>query len=203
MMSRRKTAAELMAELNSDPEYLARKQAQEEARQKVRDVMAMAEAPLVVALRSAGVDVQSVWDLVSRQTYPAAIPILFEHVRRDYPDAIREGILRALATPETLSRWDELVEFFENNALGLLPEQRYVAAVALNGAADDTVIEDVIRLVRNPRFGFDRAPLLFALQRSTNPKAKMLLLELRNDPVLGKEVKKMRRLNRKHGSENN
>lgn len=198
------TLAEHHAQLKAEgkwDEYVARRAQQEAERQKLHDAMENAEAPLVAALRSAGVEVQSVWDFVSRQaSYSTAIPILFEHLRRDYPDEIREGILRALATPEALSHWDELVEIFEHNTLGLPPERRYVAAVALNGAADDSVIEDVLRLISDQTLGLDRLPLLLTLQRSTNSKAKMLLLELRDDPALGKEVKRLRRLERKQRS---
>lgn len=159
--------------------------------------MAAAEVPLVEALLSAGISAHSVWDLVhSQSSYSAAIPILFEHVRRKYPDRILEGILRALATPDAKARWGELVDFFEHNSLSLPPELRYLTAVALDGAADDSVIDDIIRLASNSRYGFDRAPLLFTLKRSANPKAKMLLHELRGDPMLGKELKKMRRLGR-------
>jgi hypothetical protein len=199
MKKDRKTVAELMAELNSDPEYLVRKNAQEEARDRLRDEMAKAEASLVAALCSAGVDVQSVWDLLNQKVLPAAaIPVLLEHVKeRKYPDTIREGMLRALATPEARGHWDELVGFFEHNSLTLPPERRYLAALALHGAADDSVIEDVIRLARNSALGLNRAPLLLTLQRSKNPKAKMLLLNLRDDPDLGKEVKRLRRLERK------
>lgn len=198
MTTGKKTVAELMAELNSDPEYLARKKAQDEARDKLRDELARAQEPLVAALGSAGVDVQTVWDLLNQKTLPvAAIPVLLEHVKkRNYPDEIREGMLRALATPRARSHWDELVGFFEHNTLSLPPERRYVAALALHGAADDSVIEDVIRLVSDNTLGPDRAPLLLTLQRSTNPKAKMLLLNLRDDPGLGKEVKRLRRLKR-------
>jgi len=197
MTGRRKTAAELMAELNSDPEYLARKAEKEEARQKLLAQRAKEAAPVVAALRTAGIEVQSIWDLSDGgKAYPEAIPVLFEQLKYDYPDHVREGILRALATPDARGRWDELVGIFEYNTANLSPEIRYVAALALSGAADETVLDDVIRLAQDKRLGFDRVPLLLALVRSKTPKAKMVLLELRDDPDLGKEIKKMRRLER-------
>jgi len=200
-MSKKKnwiTAADLMAELNSDAEYLARTKAQEEAQQKLWDEWAKAEVPLVAALKSAGTEVQTVWDLIQDdKVNPAVIAVLVDHLKRDYPDRIREGIMRALATPYARNRWDELVEIFEHNTTSLSPAIRYVAALALSGAADETVLDDVIRLLRDRRLGFDRAPLLLALIRSKTPEAKMVLLELRGDPGLGPEVKKWRRLERR------
>lgn len=196
-MSRKKTAAELMAELNSDPDYLVRKREQEESRQKLLAQRAKEAAPVVAALRAAGVEVQSLWDLSNGgRNDPRATNVLFEELKQDYPDHVREGILRALATPDARIRWDELVNIFEHNTANLSPAIRYVAALTLSGAADDTVLDDVIRLAKDERLGFDRAPLLLALIRSKTPKAKMTLLELRDDPDLGKEIKKMRRLER-------
>lgn len=192
------TASELMAELNADPEYLARKRANEEAHQKLLAQRKEEAAPVVAALQAAGVDVQSIWDLSDGgKSDPRAIPVLFEQLKKQgYPDHVREGIVRALATPYARERWGELVDIFEHNTANLPPAIRYVAALALSGAADDTALDDVIRLINDKRLGFDRAPLLLALIRSKSPKAKMTLLELRSDPDLGKEIKKMRRLER-------
>lgn len=196
-MNDRKTAAELMSELGSDKAFLEREREQEDARKKIRSELLKAEAPLVSDLRSAGVDVESVWDLVDRkEPYPSVIPLLFEHAKKDYPDRIREGIIRALGVPSSRERWGELVEFFEKNSLNLPQKIRHAAAFALSGAADDSVIDDVIRLISNDKLGEDRIPLLLALMRSKNPKAKMLVLELRNDPCLGREVKRLRRIGR-------
>jgi len=200
MTTRRKTAAELMADLSTDADYLAQRQAQEEVRQKLLAQRAKEAAPVAAALRAAGVEVQSIWDLSDGgKSDSRAIPVLFEQLKKDYPDHVREGIVQALATPYARKRWGELVDIFEHNTANLSPAIRYVAAVALSGAADDTVLDDVIRLINDKRLGFDRAPLLLALIGSKSSKAKMTLLELRSDPDLGKEIKKMRRLERHHG----
>lgn len=199
MIERRKTAEELMGELSADPEYRARVKAQEEARQQYRGALDSAAGPLVTALRSAGLNVKTLWDLLDGRKLPAAaISVLLDHVKREhYPDQVKEGMLRALGSPEARSHWADLVEIFGSNTANLSSSIRYVAAVALDGAADDSVIEDVLRLVKDRSLGFDRAPLLLTLKRSRDPRAKALLLELRDDPDLGSEVKKMRRLGKR------
>ena len=197
MITQKKTAAELMAELNSDPDHLARVKAQEEARQKLLADRAEEASPVLGVLASAGIEVQSIWELSSgEKTYPTAVPVLLEELKKDYPEHVREAILRALATPDARSRWNELVDIFEKNTVNLPPSIRYLAALVLSGAADDTVLDDVIRLINDKRLGFDRVPLLLALVKSKSSKAKMTLLKLRSDPDLGKEVKKMCRLAR-------
>lgn len=197
-MTKRKTAAELLAELASDNEYLEARKAKDEELQKRKAEWAVAEAPLVDALRSMGLDVHSAWDLVNTtEPYPEAIPVLFEHLRRPYPERVVEGILRALAVTESRPWWSELRNFFEAAPAQATSGLRWAAGCALGAAANDGVISDVLRLASDPKFGFDRATLLPALARSDDARAKMLLHELRDDPVLAKEVKKLRRVNRK------
>lgn len=196
-MTTRKTAAEFLAELASDDEYMKARKAKDEELEKRNAEWAAAEVPLVGALRAAGLDVFSVWDLVNTtESYPEAIPILFEHLHRPYPERIVEGILRALAVPESRSRWNELRNYFETAPTQVTGGLRWAAGCALGAAANDDVIADVLRLASDPKYGFDRAALLPALARSDDARAKMLLHRLRDDPVLAKEVKKLRRVSR-------
>jgi hypothetical protein len=71
-MSKKKiTAAELMAKLNADPEFVAKRAREEEERLKREAEYRRAEAPLVDELRAAGFQVQSAWDLVNT---PGLVP---------------------------------------------------------------------------------------------------------------------------------
>src|SRR3712207_4152728 len=93
-----KTAAELMTELESDPDYVARRRRRDRELQQRTATLREAEAPLVGDLHRAGFDVASAWDLANTSTpYPEALPVLVEHLQRPYPDRVREGIARALA----------------------------------------------------------------------------------------------------------
>ena len=48
--------------------------------------LGVAEEPLVQALNAIGLDITSSWDLVNtRERYDAALPVLAEHLERDYP----------------------------------------------------------------------------------------------------------------------
>lgn len=187
MKKKRITAAELMARLNADPEFVAREAQREEERRKREAEYELAEAPLVEELRAAGFQVQSAWDLVNTPgSYPRALPILLAHLPRPYPAPVREGIARALAVRETKAlAWDVLTGLFVKE-----PEKcvRDGLAVAISAAADDEVLEDVIALAREPRHGASRVLLLWALERSKAPQARAALMELGSDPELTKEV---------------
>ena len=186
-MTRKKiTAAELMAKLNADPEFVTKRAREEEARLKREAEYRVAEAPLVDELRAAGFQVQSAWDLVNTPgSYPKAVPILLAHLPRPYPAAVREGIARALAVREASCGWDVLTRLYR--------EEHEVRAkdglaVAIAAAANDELIGDVIALARDTSQGPSRLLLLGALERSADPRARTALMELGTDPELKKEI---------------
>ena len=194
------TLAEIDAELKAEGKwdaYVARKREQEEALQRKEEEYERAEAPLVQELREVGVLVRSAWDLVNRPVryYPDALPILLSHLQRPYPDAIRDGIARALAVREAKFAWSTLAGLYRTE------EGRRTKdglAVAIANIADDETIDELIALARDPQNGDSRVLLLFALERSRLPHARQALIELGRDPVLEKEARIiLRRLKRK------
>lgn len=92
------TVSEALGRLQSDPEYMRMKAEREKALAQREAELSLVEAPLIADLASVGVNVHSVYDLVNTASpYGHAIPVLLDHLRRQYPDVIREGIARALA----------------------------------------------------------------------------------------------------------
>ncbi len=187
MKSKKTTAAELMAELQRDPVYRAQRHARDEAFRRREEELVRAEEPLVQALAEVGLEVRSVWDLVNKKKwhYPEAVPVLLDHLQRPYPDAIRDGIARALAVPEARSEWDVLTrQYREEHGL----RAKDGLAVAIAAAATDDVIEDVIELARDRGHGTSRLLLLRALDKSKDTRSYQALMELGADPDLHKEI---------------
>jgi hypothetical protein len=195
------TLAEHHAQLKAEgkwDEYVARKQEREEALRRREDELTQAEAPLVQALAAVGLEVKSVWDLVKRATrhYPEAVPVLLDHLQRPYPDAIRDGIARALTVDEARCDWEVLTRLYREE------RQRRTKdglAVAISGIATDDVIGDVIALARNRKHGTSRGLLLSALERSKDPRARQALMELGTDPELQKEIQLILRRRKRAG----
>jgi hypothetical protein len=97
----RRTAAEFMAELQANPEWVEQNAAREAKRAAAEAQFRIEEEPIIAALARAGFEVGSVWDLVNtNKSYPAAIPVLLDHLRQSYHARIREGIIRALTVKE-------------------------------------------------------------------------------------------------------
>jgi hypothetical protein len=94
------TAAELKKELEdryrNDPVYKASVDRQEAERRDRHEELRRAERPLVAALQSVGIPVDSAGELYM---YPevgeTAYPLLLKHLGRDYPDRILNGSARA------------------------------------------------------------------------------------------------------------
>lgn len=171
-----------------------RKEIQRKHEENVR-----AETPLVEELQAAGVPVNSAWDLVNTPNmYPQSLPVLLDHLQRPYPDAVRDGIARAMAVPGAKFAWPLLVKLYRQEQGN---RTRQGLAVALSNIADDEVISELIALAGDTELGTSRVLLLDALRRSRLPIARKALMEFGTDPLLQKEAQKiLRRLPKSGGS---
>jgi HEAT repeat protein len=191
------STAEFLAKLEADPEFVARRQRQEEERRLLGERIRAAEAPLLADLEKLGGEkVNSVWDLVStRRAYPKAISVLLAHLERDYPNVVRAGIARALGVPEArASGWDVLVKSYRAE---VDEEVKSGLAVALLGSADDSVLDDVLALIRDPSHGKSRGHLVDVLVRSKERRAWEALEALASDQgvavIVGNVLRKRRK----------
>lgn len=110
MTKRRKgpiTAKELIDELESDPEWVAKRDVRQAERARRAAERARHERKLVCEIREIGYEIDSVWDLVNNTPHPIlerkftgpyerAYSILIRHLKLPYVPKIREGIIRAL-----------------------------------------------------------------------------------------------------------
>jgi hypothetical protein len=185
----RRKAGESPAPLENDPEeYLRRRD--EEYINRYMQALHQAEAPVVRDLCAAGVRVESVWDLVNtRAQYPAALPILFEHLQQPYPPAVKAGIARALAVPEAKRWWRTFVDLFRAEDSGPLNDVKTALGATLSVTAGDDVVGDVIELIADSRQGQHRIMLLDVLTRSDRTEAREALERALKDPQLVREAK--------------
>lgn len=185
------TAEEGMAILNADPEWVAARRAEEEELQARIAESLRIEAPLRADLAAVGVNVESVWDLVNTSTpYPKALPILLDHLQRDYPPGIADGIARALAVPPARFAWNVIVDLYrkapENRAKGGL-------AAALAAMVDDALWPELLELIRDRSNGESRILLLTAVEYWDDDRADPVLAEFEDDPDLHIVVEQLRR----------
>jgi hypothetical protein len=156
--TRRMTAAELMASLQSDPEWV-RQDAEREARHNEAVARFQAEiepehTPLLAELAKAGFILESIWDLVNTsRSYPAAIPILSHYLTVTKHSSLRDGIARALTVREARGAaarviLDELKRQFDPHG----SEARWTLANALTVAADASLADELLALYEDPAY---------------------------------------------------
>jgi hypothetical protein len=193
-MKKKETAAELMARLSADPDWVARKHVRDEERRLKERESADAETSLVGALRDAGAEIDSVWDIVNkkmpRELHERLLPILLARAERPYPASILDGIARALVTPAAKWAWPSLVRLYLRQPTGRAKDG---FAVALANVTDDETLHDLISLARDPANGPSRILLLEALGRSADPVARKALMEFGADDILRKESQRLLR----------
>ena len=163
------TAAELIAQLNADPDSVARRAREEGERQSRAAEWRRDESPLIDELQASGIAVESAWDLVNTSaSYSAALPILLKHLERPYPAAVREGIARALAVPEAAFGSVVLQRLYREES-----EERVKSglAAAIAATAKDEKIDAVIALAKDASHGSSRLLLLSALERCQSARS--------------------------------
>ncbi|MBK8726816.1 MAG: hypothetical protein IPL96_12425 [Holophagaceae bacterium] len=187
------TASDLMARLENDPEWVKQRNERERIHAEKVALNLAAEKPLVDALRDVGLNIGSLNDLIQlEKPYPEAIPVLMEYMDREHSDHVRGCIALALAVPEAIGEWRKIKTAFLNdpNPTTDFSRTKWQWALALAASADDSVLGEVIELILDKNTGRDRAPLLQALLRSKDPRARAVLKELEKDPVIGADAKK-------------
>ncbi len=185
------TAAELMAQLNADPEHQAFVAERDQRIQEAVAKRKVEEAPILADLGAVGVHVESVWDLVNTaSSYPAAIPVLLNHMVRPYSEKTKEGIARSLAVPEAAEGWDILLSEFETSPDTKPNGYKWGIGCALAVVAAATGRQgEALRLLRDERHGENRLALLDVFALSRKPEQRAVLQGFADDPDLGKQVR--------------
>jgi hypothetical protein len=186
-----KTAAELMAELQNDPEYVASLKRQAEQRQQAIEHNVRLTTPVIAELIAAGFQVATIADLFNQKmNYEMAIPILLSWLPRiDNPD-VKQEIIRALSVPwakPTASPFllHEFRETTDRSSTGM----RWTIANALSVVADDSVIEEVVQLAKDHKYGKAREMLVLALGNMRNPHVVGVLVDfLCDEEVAGHAI---------------
>ena len=181
-------AAELLAELGADPDWLAMRAAKDRELVERRARLRAEEQPLLDELASLGIAVESVWRLNSSfESYEAAIPVLLSHLEQPYSPRLREGIARALGSKAARpTAWAPLLAMVRSGALSGEVADGVMAAISAMAQPAD--LGTLIALIKNRSLGSPRLFLVGNLMRSKKPEARATLAQLEGDPDLHKEI---------------
>ena len=167
------------------------------------EVLAVQEDTMVVdALRTAGIEVLSVYDLVnSRKPYPEAIEVLLEMLPRVRHDRVKEGVARALGVREArpVAAKPLIREFLEvPSETKSQQHTKWAVGNALSTVADDSVFDEVLAIVSDRRHGWTRSGIVNALcnMKANRPRAVAALTGFLTDEDI--EVEAMMALGALH-----
>ncbi len=201
-------AADLMAELARNPEYQRKMQEKEAARAATATQLRDEERPLVQELQRTGITVvldripgqeysgppRSISDLVNTASpYPEAIPVLIKHLQLGYSRPIRQSIVRALITPDSMGNTDALIELFKAET-DSESEMKSLLGSAIAEAATDADADRLIALANDPRHGRGREFLPLGLRKASPDKVLPELERWIDDNVLGPNSRKAKQL---------
>jgi hypothetical protein len=141
------------------------------------------EAPLVRDLRAAGYAIETLEDMRRIAPCEAAITILVDHLGRPCSKHLRAGIALELRRPDAKVEANRIFAIFRSETDRLVKDLLANAIVAF---ADDSVLGEVISLVRDRASGSSRFILLQCLVRSKDPRARATLVELQDDSTFDK-----------------
>lgn len=182
--------------LQNDPEYRSEVEAVEAERAERVRRLREAEQPVVAELRGAGVQVDSVWDLVNTSDpYHAALPILMDHLERGgYPERVMESLGRALAVKPSVEFWERLkMRWLQARD----PGEEDGAAVALAACATKAQVDDLIDFLAVEERGESRIYFIRPILRLGGDRGREVVEALRDDSVFGKEAAALLKRGRK------
>lgn len=184
-----------MAELASDPKYVAAREREERERDEREALLRRAEEPILSDLRRVGVDVSTTWELIgSDSRRPGAAAVLLRHLPHPYPPAVRLTIGRALVTQATEKHWSDLLRAYreEQDAEVRDPLADALAARGRGRSAE------LIELASDPANGRSRELLLERLASSSEGRAALNALAA--DPEVGDYAARLLRRQHKTSS---
>lgn len=148
------------------------------------------EAPLLKDLGAMGVDIPTVWDLyLHPDAYPKVIPVLLQHLSKDYPIGTLQGVGNALCNRAARPWWNDLKNSYLTDGREVVRDR---LAVALAQVAVREHYEDLLSLIVNPDLGQSRIffvrPINKIGNRMSPGRGRAAIEPFANDPDLRNEV---------------
>lgn len=135
-------------------------------------------------LLKVGIELNDIYDLVNtNKKYPFAIPKLQELLKYPFKDIKNlEGVIRALAVKEAREKnvGKDLIELY-NRLDKKYDDLRWVIGNTINVVYDDSLINDVIKIVEDYSNQYSRLMFILALSKSRSKRSDETLIKLLQD----------------------
>ena len=129
---------------------------------------------------------------VDDESFRPAIPVLVEHLQREYPDRVLVYILQHLATLPARAARPQLVRLYEESRT-YSDNVRFHMAAAIARTSRPNDLQENIRLALDTTLGESRIGLLSHIGRSRKQAAVETIDRLAADPQLAREIAAIRK----------
>ena len=189
-MSAADVVAERKRRLREDLEYRAAVEQAEAERTARAEERRLASMPVLDDLRSVGVKVESLYHLYEHpEAYDVAIPVLLDHMRRDYPERTLEDIGHALPFKPAAKWWDDFKALYLSTPSDAVRDR---VAAALAHCAERRHYGDLVRFIHDEELGESRIYFLRPIHRIGNRmepgKGRAVMESVAADQTLGREA---------------
>lgn len=178
--------------LNDSSEYQGMMREKEEQWAERRRILDEDQNELIAECQAVGHPIKSVWDFVNTdESYAAAIPILVKHLEKGHHPRTREGIIRALSTPEAwgVASPEPLIKLFREET-DPESEMKWLLGSAIAHTATLAEAMTICELIEDESHGASREFLPLALIHCPQGAARGILEPLVGHPVMGKSASK-------------
>lgn len=186
------TAAELVAQLKSSPDWAARQAAAEVEQRASRDSYAKGARGVIADLAAKGFAVESIADLEKIGAYETAVPVLVKWLARVENPAVKKDLVRTLSVPWARGAAGALVAEFRQTDDSSL---RWAIGNALEVIATDEIADGMITIAIDPSYGQSRQMVVLGLAKlSASVVTDVLIRLLGDEEVVGHAVMALGRL---------
>lgn len=174
-------ADELIRRLESDPEWVRKRDEREAERERRGREYQKLEQPILNDLREAGCEVESVWDLVNStpDTYDFAVPVLVHHLGQEsHPDKVRESCARALSKKAASPYFDAIYEIFQTMPNTGVNKAKWATANALGVGMTRDQLDKAFDILFDPKHDVACKDILYYnIKRYKIPPEKRAAIE--------------------------
>jgi HEAT repeats len=178
-----KSAAELMADLEKDPKYMAQVRDREQRQRANIENYSRSAEPILKKLEGIGFLLGTIGELRHEKSeYRPAVPILLRWLPRVANPQVKEDIVRTLSVP--WAKPDAAPVLIEEFRKAESDSLQWAIANSLAVTADDAVLDEIVRIVQDAHYGKAREMLVLALGNMKSPRAVIALMGLLDDEQL-------------------
>jgi len=141
-------------------------------------------------LRSVGVELDDLYMLYKQpESYALAVPVLLDHLNRDYPERVLDDIGNALPRKAEVNWWDDFKHLYVTTRSEAVRDR---LAAAMSGFAVRRDYDDLLAFIHDEALGSSRIYFLRPINRIGNRmdhgRGRAIIKALAADPELGKEA---------------